>query len=99
MGVWVAAIGSVVSGYFGSRDNKQNNKAQKAVSEQENRVRMWERQYDRRNALEDRQYKEQAVGAYKPYQRGTPLMAAPMTDPNSVEVMQDPLSKPRKKKG
>lgn len=98
MGVWVAAAGAVVSGLFQSRAANKQSKDQKEANELSVRGQMWQDQYARRNQIEDRAYKEKAIGGYRDFYKGArPLMSPEYSDPSSVEVI-DPFKKPPKKK-
>ncbi len=93
MGVWAAAAGAVVSGFFGSKSDKANAKSQKQQAELQGKVAMWQSQYDRKNQLEDRRYKEDIGDTYRGLYKGRqPVMAPSKTDASKVEVI-DPFAK------
>jgi hypothetical protein len=96
MGAFLAIGGAVVSGLFSSRAANKQAKADKAASELSVRGNMWDRQFDRRNQLQDREYKERAIGGYRDFYKGSrPLMSPAYTDPGSQEVI-DPFAKKKK---
>lgn len=94
MGVAIAAAvgGSLISGFFSSRSASKQAKEQKKQAEMQARTAIWQQQYARKNQLEDRRYKEQAIGNYRQFYAGKqPVMAPQLTDPNTV-VLKDPIT-------
>lgn len=100
LGAWggyAQAAGAVISGVFESRAESAQAKAQQAASEQDARVAMWNDQYQRKNALQDQRYNEEAASVFrKAYKGDRPVMEPEYTDPNRVTVI-DPFAKPTKK--
>ncbi len=92
MGWGLAAAGSLISGFFGSRSAKKNAKAQEKAQRLSDQYQGYMQAQRRKYQLEDRSYKEDAVGAYRGFYGGTRQIAAPvLSDPNSV-VLRDPYA-------
>lgn len=94
MGWAIAAsvAGSLISGFFGSRSAKKQQKAQEKAQRLSDQYRGYMQDKNRKFTLEDRRYKEDAVGAYRGFYGGNRQIAAPvLTDPNSV-VLRDPYA-------
>ena len=77
----ISAGASFLSGLFGSRSARKQQKRQ-------NRYDFEKEKYfsdtERQRQLEDRKYAEEAIGGYRGYQAGRPLMAPSYTDPGTV---------------
>lgn len=90
IGAAVAIGGSFISGFFGSRSAKKDRKAQEKAQRLSDQYQGYMQDKARKFQLEDRRYKEDAIGGYRQFYGGTRQIAAPvLTDPNSV-VLRDP---------
>lgn len=94
MGWAIAAsvAGSVISGFFGSRSAKKQQKAQEKAQRLSDQYQGYMQAQRRKYELENRRYKEDAIGNYRGFYGGARQIAAPvLTDPNSV-VLRDPYA-------
>lgn len=78
----ISAGASFLSGMFGSRSARKQQKAQNKFEFQKEK---YFEETARKRQLEDRLYQEQAIGGYRNYTPGRPLMAPSYTDPSTIK--------------
>jgi hypothetical protein len=94
MMAWVAAAqvgASALSSLFGGRSAR---KAQKAAQKRDFASEKYFTDLARQDALKDQRYREEAIGAYRPFQSGG-LMSPEYTDPNSITPVDPYTKKPK----
>lgn len=89
IGAAVAIGGSLISGFFSSRSEAKKMKADAQAQREQNQTGIFRDQQQRKYALEDRKYKEEAVAPYAKFYKGAPIGRPVMTDPSSV-VLNNP---------
>ena len=96
LGAAVAIGGSLISGFFGSKSEKKQMKAQEKMNQQNNQFQAYRDDVNYKRQLDARLYKEKAWDTYRPMYAGAQQFAAPvMTDPNSVKPI-DPYAQKKK---
>lgn len=99
LGLLAAVGGSLVSGFFGSKQQKNQNKQDKEMKQMEIEQEKWLANYQRQNQLADRKYKEDGVGNYRKFYGGGNVNGQTVSGPESTslspQTTQDPQSKPK----
>lgn len=77
----ITAGASFLSGLFGARSARKQQKRQNKFEFQKEK---YFEEMERKRQLEDRRYAEEAIGGYRGYTPGRPLMAPSYTDPSTI---------------
>ena len=92
-GAWASAAGAIISGYFDSKVQETQSKANLESQKLDSKTTVHMEQAARKQALEDRRYMEEGASAFREKYRGSrPVMAPEFTDPSTV-VVTDPFKK------
>lgn len=99
MAIVAAVAGAVITGYFSSRESESQQRNATQRSREDRLFDEYINRLNRRDTLEDRRYKEEALGGYRDFYRGNRQLSSPAyTDPGPMPERPYDLQNSNRKK-